>query len=62
MAYHHRLVKSMADPAWSARVMGAYYESSMAGIVGQIVQRLCRVQFQHVPFYVACYNHADLPK
>ena len=23
---------------------------------GQIVQRLCRVQFRHVPFYAACYN------
>ena len=36
-AYHHRLVRSMADPAWSARVTGGYYKSSMAGIVGQIV-------------------------
>ena len=55
MAYCHRLVRSMANPAWSAGVMGAYYESSMAGIVGQIVQQLCHVQFQHVPFYMACY-------
>ena len=54
-AYHHRLVRSMADLAWSAGVMGAYYESSMAGIVGQIVQWLCCVQFRCVPFYTACY-------
>ena len=43
MAYHHGLVRSMANLAWSARVTGAYYKSSMAGIVGQIVQWLCCV-------------------
>ena len=46
----------MAAPAWSAGVMGAYELSSMAGKMGQIVQRLCRVQFWHVPFYAACYT------
>ena len=56
MAYRHGLVRSMANPAWSAGVMGASYKSSMAGIVGQIVQWLCHVQFQHVPFYAACYR------
>ena len=57
-AYRHGLVRSMADPVWSAGVTGAYYKSSMAGIVGQIVQLLCHVQFQRVPFYAACYIHA----
>ena len=46
----------MAAPAWSAGVTGAYELSSMAGKMGQIVQRLCRVQFRHVPFYAACYT------
>ena len=46
----------MAAPAWSAGVTGAYELSSMAGKMGQIVQRLCRVQFRRVPFYAACYK------
>jgi hypothetical protein len=41
----------MAAPAWSAGVKGK---------VGQIVQRLRRVQFRHVPFYAACYTTSTL--
>ena len=54
-AFCHGLIRSMADLAWSAGVMGVYYESSMAGIlvVGQIVQQLCHVQFWCVLFYMA---------
>ena len=47
--------RSTATLAWYTGVMGAYDRSNLAGKVGQIVQRLCRVQFRHVPFYAACY-------
>ena len=29
--------------------------SNLAVLMGQIIQRLCRVQFRRVPFYAACY-------
>jgi hypothetical protein len=50
-----RISESMAAPAWSAGVTGAYNESNMANKMGQIVQRLRRLQFRRVPFYAACY-------
>ena len=30
--------------------------------MGQIVQQLCHVQFQHVPFYAACYTKTGFVK
>ena len=48
--------RSTATLAWYTGVMGAYDRSNLAGKVGQIVQRLCHVQFWHVPFYAACYS------
>ena len=30
--------------------------SNLAVLMGQIVQRLCRVQFRRVPFFAACYT------
>ena len=45
-----------------SKVLGAHRKNRKVSrvlqiaVMGQIVQRLCRVQFRRVPFYAACYT------